>query len=902
MALAAIMTLVGVVFAGDGWSGSVQQTFRFATPSAMTARVGVSPGMVAEVDSASSLGHRWFVAGAASALPAPTAPYSYPGQGGVTWVEWSVAAQSSAFSGTIAWTQIVPSSIPSTLAGHQIVNGVTVSRAITASSSGPITVNSGTSTTLAGDVALGFNWGSPVGLIPGGSNSAGTIPSAARADHRHAVPTGSTSGTLAAGDDLRLSNDRVASGLRSASSVVAVSSATAPSQYQVLTGNSATSASWQTLTGNSIADNALSPGKLTLGGENQIIASSGLLNYWTVLTDALHGSRGGGSLHLNATTLQSGFMGPGDKVNLNSLMDARLVTFGSDYAATLPNALRLVANNISMPGTDGSNILLTIPGPNQLSINAFFGSGHGQYMQGDDTRVVNAVQTSRTISTTAPLTGGGALTNNLQLGISPASSSSPGTMGSAQVVKLDGIPADAVSGQRTLSAIAPLRIDGGPAANLTSNRTLTVSVVSSTGSGVVPAATNTGYVLAGVSGGAGWVHPNQLDLINGAGTSGYVPKFLGLHGIGDSGIYDMGSALRYGYGYYGHAFVPGAEYKHVTVGTSYFDGTNWVTPAAGSNAIAEMYTDTSGIAFLTAPNTGNSTRNESHATFKSRERMRVHDGGVAVYGSLRVEGGSPTADALFVSTDAVGNGSWRSVAGMGLVKNGDNWAYFADGLKVAAKGSQEITGAFVGYPTQSSSHGDDVYIKAQTSGQASGGNGGNVYISGGNIPGGGTGAPGGVYLTAGTNGSKTGDVTVQGAALLLRLQGSTLFEVPPSGVLSEERWYPTVTTTGNHDQYVAFYGLRGDTQIPTGTYHLEYTVMTSSASISTTAKYNVTLRQSGGLSLTEAYPVANPQGIVFDPQVHPSGTVFYLVFRMPGADNAIVNRWDVRLNVTKHTQ
>lgn len=59
---------------------------------------------------------------------------------------------------------------------------------------------------------------------------------------------GTTTGTVAAGDDSRLTDDRTASGLRSATTVVSVSAATAPSSGQVLTATASTTATWQTPT------------------------------------------------------------------------------------------------------------------------------------------------------------------------------------------------------------------------------------------------------------------------------------------------------------------------------------------------------------------------------------------------------------------------------------------------------------------------------------------------------------------------------------------------------------------------------------------------------------------------------------------------------------------------------
>jgi len=80
---------------------------------------------------------------------------------------------------------------------------------------------------------------------PGDSVAEGTATSLARSDHKHSLPSyGSTSGTFCQGNDSRLSDDRTASGIRTATTIVVVSAATAPSAGQVLTASSGTSASW----------------------------------------------------------------------------------------------------------------------------------------------------------------------------------------------------------------------------------------------------------------------------------------------------------------------------------------------------------------------------------------------------------------------------------------------------------------------------------------------------------------------------------------------------------------------------------------------------------------------------------------------------------------------------------
>lgn len=102
--------------------------------------------------------------------------------------------------------------------------------------------------------------GAPTSLSVGGSNVTGTASSLSRSDHVHGLPAfGSTAGTFTQGDDSRLSDDRTSSGVRTATTVVSVSAATAPSSGQVLTATSSTVATWQTpsavpLTSNAPAD------------------------------------------------------------------------------------------------------------------------------------------------------------------------------------------------------------------------------------------------------------------------------------------------------------------------------------------------------------------------------------------------------------------------------------------------------------------------------------------------------------------------------------------------------------------------------------------------------------------------------------------------------------------------
>lgn len=90
---------------------------------------------------------------------------------------------------------------------------------------------------------------------PGDTAADGVAVSFSRSDHRHSLPAfGVGAGTFCQGNDARLSDDRVASGLRSASTVVSVSAAAAPTVGQILTAVNGTTATWQTpSSGNSLS-------------------------------------------------------------------------------------------------------------------------------------------------------------------------------------------------------------------------------------------------------------------------------------------------------------------------------------------------------------------------------------------------------------------------------------------------------------------------------------------------------------------------------------------------------------------------------------------------------------------------------------------------------------------------
>ena len=86
----------------------------------------------------------------------------------------------------------------------------------------------------------------PTALTVGGGNVLGVSDALARADHAHALPAfGNASGTITQGNDPRLSDDRTASGIRTAGGTVVGTTAAAPVTGAVLTATSSTAAIWQ---------------------------------------------------------------------------------------------------------------------------------------------------------------------------------------------------------------------------------------------------------------------------------------------------------------------------------------------------------------------------------------------------------------------------------------------------------------------------------------------------------------------------------------------------------------------------------------------------------------------------------------------------------------------------------
>lgn len=92
----------------------------------------------------------------------------------------------------------------------------------------------------------GVSYGAVAGLTVGGSNTNGVASTVSRSDHVHALAAfGTGAGTFTQGNDARLTDDRRAASLKTATTTVTIGSAVAPSVGMVLTAINSTSASWQ---------------------------------------------------------------------------------------------------------------------------------------------------------------------------------------------------------------------------------------------------------------------------------------------------------------------------------------------------------------------------------------------------------------------------------------------------------------------------------------------------------------------------------------------------------------------------------------------------------------------------------------------------------------------------------
>jgi hypothetical protein len=142
-----------------------------------------------------------------------------------------------------------------------------------------------------------------------------------------------------------------------------------------------------------IATSAIDPGKLTLAPANYVLSGTGSANAWMAMTDAIHGNRGGGSLH-------------------SAVSDT-----GAGFAPAITAAYR---------------VLLSITG----GTASVWGQISDAFVSGLSWGKLTSLPT---LTTTLPLTGGGTL-GALTLGINAATTSAAGSMSGSDKAKVDGIP------------------------------------------------------------------------------------------------------------------------------------------------------------------------------------------------------------------------------------------------------------------------------------------------------------------------------------------------------------------------------------------------------------------------------------------------------------------------------
>lgn len=174
-------------------------------------------------------------------------------------------------------------------------------------------------------------WSDPAGDITAVTAGSGLTGGGSSGSVSLAADFGTGAGKVTQGNDSRLSDDRTASGIRTATTTVAVSSATAPTAGQIIVASSGTAAAW--------SDPAVAVGGITgLGtGVSTFLATPSSAN----LAAAVTGETGSGAL-VFATS-------------------PALVTpdLGTPSAATLTNATGLPVSGISGLGTGVATFLGT---------------------------------------------------------------------------------------------------------------------------------------------------------------------------------------------------------------------------------------------------------------------------------------------------------------------------------------------------------------------------------------------------------------------------------------------------------------------------------------------------------------------------------------------------------------
>ena len=260
-----------------------------------------------------------------------------------------------------------------------------------------------------------------VALTPGGSSSAGSGTALAKASHTHALPAfGTTSGTFAEGSDTRitaavpntrtvsagtgltgggalssnvslavsygtgagtsaqgndsrivgavqsgdsrLTDDRTASGLRTASGIVATSTATAPSVGQVLQATSGTAASWASLPAGVLPTRQVIAGTGLTGGGDLSADRTLTVAYGTSSTTACVGN----DSRLSDSRAPTGAAGGG----LSGTYPNPSVVYGtSSTTACVGNDSRLSDSRVPM-GAAGGQLGGSYPSPTVVGVTS----------------------------------------------------------------------------------------------------------------------------------------------------------------------------------------------------------------------------------------------------------------------------------------------------------------------------------------------------------------------------------------------------------------------------------------------------------------------------------------------------------------------------------------------------
>jgi len=206
-----------------------------------------------------------------------------------------------------------------------------------------------------------------------------------------------------------------ANGLNSATTTVAVSSATAPTTGQVLTATSGSAATWQTPTssGGSVTSVAATvPSFLSVSGSPITTSGTLAISYSGTALPVLNGgtgvttSTGSGSIVLSTSpTLVTPILGTPTSGTLTSCTGLPLTT-GVTGTLSVANGGTGTTTPSLVPGT---NVTITGTWPNQ-TINAS-GGGGGSVTSVSGTGSVNGITLSGTVTSTGSLTLGGTLSN-----------------------------------------------------------------------------------------------------------------------------------------------------------------------------------------------------------------------------------------------------------------------------------------------------------------------------------------------------------------------------------------------------------------------------------------------------------------------------------------------------------